>query len=549
MRFLLLLLIATVISACNAPTNQEPTEGKSSHSPELGFQPNIVWIVAEDLSPFLPDWGDPTIETPNISRLVAEGVKYTHVFSPSGVCAPSRAAISTGMYPASIGAHHMRTGGNPKYFPKGLTPYEALPDPEIQMHSERLRRAGYYCTNNAKEDLQYKKPPTAWDESSNKAHWKNRKPGQPFFAIFNLGVTHESRIWAKAEDSLWVDENLAVNVPPYLPDNEIGQTDVRRMYSNIKEMDAQVGNLLDELEAANLMDSTIIFWYSDHGGPLPRMKRLVYDSGIRLPMVIRFPNKFRAGETDDQFVSFIDFKPTIMSLAGIEPGDFLDGKAFLGKYARTEEARYVHAGGDRFDAKYDMVRAVRDKQFKYIRNFQPEKPMYLPVAYRENMAIMKELLRMRDAGELNEVQALWFKETKAPFEFYDLEKDPHEINNLADDPTYADKIKELSEEMDRWMAEIGDRGLIDEHEYLESIWPGQIQPETANPIIAEENGKLSISSATRGASIGYQVLDEGEEAGERWEVYMKPLEVPDGKRLLAIAHRIGYKRSEIVEKD
>ncbi|MEM8889129.1 MAG: sulfatase [Bacteroidota bacterium] len=549
MRYLLLLICAAVISACNTAAPQENPEEKASHSPELGFQPNIVWIVAEDLSPFLPDWGDPTIETPNISRLVAEGVKYTHVFSPSGVCAPSRAAISTGMYPASIGAHHMRTGGNPKYFPKGLTPYEALPDPEIQMHSERLRRAGYYCTNNSKEDLQYKKPPTAWDESSNQAHWKNREPGQPFFAIFNLGVTHESRIWAKAEDSLWVDENLNVNVPPYLPDNEVGQTDVRRMYSNIKEMDAQVGDLLAELEAANLMDSTIIFWYSDHGGPLPRMKRLVYDSGIRLPMVIRFPNKFRAGETDDQFVSFIDFKPTIMSLAGIEPGDFMDGKAFLGTYARTEEAKYVHAGGDRFDGKYDMIRAVRDKQYKYIRNFQPEKPMYLPVAYRENMPVMKELLRMREAGELNEVQALWFKETKAPVEFYDLEKDPHEVNNLADDPTYADKIKELSEEMDRWMEEIGDRGRIEEHEYLESIWPGLIQPETTDPLITEENGKISISSETAGASIGYQILEDGEEAGERWEVYIGPVEVPEGKRLIAVAHRIGYKRSEIVEKD
>jgi len=209
----------------------------------------------------------------------------------------------------------------------------------------------------------------------------------------------------------------------------------------------------------------------------------------------------------------------------------------------------VHAGGDRFDAKYDMVRAVRDKQFKYIRNFQPEKPMYLPVAYRENMPVMKELLRMRNAGELNEVQALWFKETKAPFEFYDLEKDPHEVNNLAADPAYADKIKELSEEMDRWMGEIGDRGLIEEKEYLESIWPGQIQPETADPIFMEENGKTSISSSTDGASIGYQMLEDGEEAGERWEVYMEPIEVAKGIRLVAVAHRIGYKRSEIVEKN
>lgn len=548
MRYILLLagLALAVQMGCNSPVKESVSENPPLDLPD---RPNILWIVAEDLSPFLPSWGDSTVETPNISRLVAEGVKYTHVFSPSGVCAPSRAAISTGMYPAHIGAHHMRTGGNPKYFPKNLTPYEALPDPEIQMHSERLRRAGYYCSNNSKEDYQYQKPLTAWDESSRTAHWRNRKPGQPFFSIFNLGITHESQIWARAKDSLWVDEDLEVNVPPYLPDNEIGRTDLRRMYSNIKIMDKQVGDILAELEEDGLLEKTIIFWYSDHGGPLPRMKRLVYDSGIRLPMVIRFPNKARAGETDDQFISFIDFKPTIMSLAGIEPGDFLDGKAFLGKYAKKEEAKYVHAAGDRFDGKTDMVRAVRDKQYKYIRNYYPEKPMYLPVAYRENMPIMKELLRMREAGELNEVQALWFRETKPKFEFYDLEKDPHEVNNLADDPAYADKIKELSEECDRWMAEIEDRGLIPEREYLESIWPGQIQPITEDLVVKQDKGMLTLSSATAGASIAYQILDRDEEAGKRWEVYTESLEVPKGKKLVAIAHRIGYKPSELLEVD
>ena len=546
MRYLLLLLPA-MLWACSTPV-QENIAQEIPPSPALDFRPNILWIVAEDLSPFLPSWGDSTIETPNISRLVAEGVRYTHCFSPSGVCAPSRAAISTGMYPSHIGAHHMRTSGRIEYLPEGLVPYEAFPPPEIQMHSERLRRAGYYCTNNSKEDLQYKKTPTAWDESSRTAHWKNRKPGQPFFAIFNLGVTHESQIWRRAEDSLWVDEDLAVNVPPYLPDNEVGQTDVRRMYSNIKIMDKQAGDLLRELEEAGLMDSTIIFWYSDHGGPLPRMKRLVYDSGLRLPLVIRFPNKYRAGETDDQLVSFIDFKPTVMSLAGIEPGDFLDGKAFLGKYTRQEPAKYIHAAGDRFDDKYDMVRAVRDDRYKYIRNYQPEKPMYLPVTYRENMPIMKELLRMRDAGELNEVQSLWFRETKPKFEFYDTQNDPHEINNLADDPAYADKIKELSEECDRWMAEIEDKGLIPEIEYVKGIWPGMVQPQTANVEIGKENGMITLSSLTKGASIGYQIIGKEEEEGKVWEVYTDSFEVPKGKKLITIAHRIGFKASERVEK-
>ncbi|MEM6801882.1 MAG: sulfatase [Bacteroidota bacterium] len=546
MRYLLLLL-ASILWACSTP-KAESLPQEIPPNPELDFRPNILWIVAEDLSPFLPSWGDSTIETPNISRLVAEGVRYTNCFSPSGVCAPSRAAISTGMYPSHIGAHHMRTGGRKEYLPEGLVPYEAFPPPEVQMHSERLRRAGYYCSNNSKEDLQYRKTPTAWDESSRTAHWKNRKAGQPFFAIFNLGITHESQIWARAEDSLWVDEDLEVNVPPYLPDNEVGRRDVRRMYSNIKIMDKQAGDLLRELEEAGLMDSTIIFWYSDHGGPLPRMKRLVYDSGIQLPLVIRFPDKYRAGETDAQLVSFIDFKPTVMSLAGIEPGDFLDGKAFLGKYARKEEAKYVHAAGDRFDAKYDMVRAVRDDRYKYIRNFQPEKPMYLPVTYRENMPIMQELLRMRDAGELNEVQALWFREGKPKFEFYDTQNDPHEINNLANDPSYTDKIRELSEECDRWMDEIEDKGLIGEIEYVKGIWPDMIQPLTAEVVIEQEEGMITLSSKTEGASIGYQMVGKDEEAGKVWEVYKEAFEVPKGKKLITVAHRIGFKRSEHVEK-
>jgi arylsulfatase A-like enzyme len=386
---------------------------------------------------------------------------------------------------------------------------------------------------------------TAWDESSRNAHWRNRAPGQPFFAIFNFGVTHESQVWARANDSLWVDPDLRPPVPPYLPDTEAALTDLRRVYSNIKEMDAQVGEILAQLEADGLLDSTIVFWYSDHGGPLPRQKRLLYDSGMHLPLIIRFPDAWRAGEVDDQLISFIDFKPTLLSLAGIEPPGYVDGRAFEGPYADEEPRQYVHGAADRFDEQYDMIRAVRDERFKYLRNFQPEKPYYLPVAYREQMPIMQELLRMRDAGTLNEAQAQWFRATKEPEELFDTETDPHELNNLAGDPAYADKLAELRAECERWMEEIDDRGLMPESLFIETIWPGKVQPVTSPPVAERQDGRVTLRSETEGASIGYQRLRGSEEPGDSWEVYTEPIPLEDGERLVAVAHRLGYKPSQL----
>ncbi|RMG72405.1 MAG: sulfatase, partial [Bacteroidetes bacterium] len=230
--FLLLLLVACQTESSGPAAEAAAARLGAATWPGLGYQPNIVWLVTEDLSPnVLPMYGDSTIETPALSRLAEEGIVFERVFSPSGVCAPSRAAIATGMYPTHIGAMHMRTING--YPPTNTPPYEAQPGPEVRMHSELMRRLGYYCSNNRKEDYQFRRGLMAWDESSGEAHWRKRQPGQPFFAIFNYTVTHESRIWAKAEDSLWVEEDLPVPVPPYLPDNEVGQRDVRRMYSNI----------------------------------------------------------------------------------------------------------------------------------------------------------------------------------------------------------------------------------------------------------------------------------------------------------------------------
>ncbi len=516
--------------------------------PKLSQTPNILWLVAEDLSAIIPPFGDNTVATPNLTRLANEGIRYTRVFSSSGVCAPSRAAIATGMYQNRIGAQHMRTTNIADFGVEGIVPYEAVPPAYVKMHSQYFREAGYYTSNNAKEDYQFRKAVTAWDESSSSAHWRNRAAGQPFFSVFNFGITHESQIWAQAENPLLVDENLEVPVPPYLPDTEIGRQDIRRVYSNIVAMDRQVGDILDQLEEDGLMDSTIIFWYSDHGGPLPRQKRLLYDSGMHLPLIIRFPDQFRAGEIDDQLISFVDFKSTILSLAGIEPPNYVDGRAFLGDYASTPTRNYVHGAADRFDSEYDMIRAVRDDRFKYLRNFNPEKPYYLPLRYREQMPIMQELLHMRDAGELNPVQAQWFRTSKEEEELFDVANDPYELNNLAADPSYREKLVELREEMDSWMSFIDDKGLMPEAELIESMWPNGVQPTTLTPIASKTGNDdlITLHSETEGASIGYQLLDEGEELGTTWQIYQHPLSIKKGQSLLAIAHRIGFTPSATI---
>jgi N-sulfoglucosamine sulfohydrolase len=558
----LLLPCLCLFFACQANT-ADPAKAPDEY-PAVSFErPNILWIVAEDLGPYLPSFGDSTITTPNISRLAAEGVRFTHFFSPSGVCAPSRAAISTGMYPSSIGANHMRTGPwyadlppdihkehvarQTRFMPTGIRPYEAQPPAEVKMHGEYMRSLGYYTTNNAKEDYQFRKTLTAWDECSNQAHWRNRAEGQPFFSIFNIGVTHESRIWAKAEDSLWVDEDLEVPIPPYLPDNEIGQRDVRRMYSNIREMDHRVGEILAELEEDGLLEKTIIFWYTDHGGPLPRMKRLVYDSGLRVPMVVRFPHQLQAGTIDNRLTNFIDLLPTLLSLANTEPPAYLQGQAFLGPY-NAPDRKYVHAAGDRFDETYDGVRAVRDQRFKYIRHLEPNRPYYVPVGYREQMPVMQELLRMREAGELNEVQAQWFRETRPAEELFDCEADPHEINSLANDPAYAEKLAELRQECDRWLAEIKDVGLMPETELMERFWPGGVQPATQSPTIEIADGKAKIVCETEGASLAYQILEPDSTLGRSWQLYQDPVKAKPGQRIVTVAHRIGYLRSDTVSQ-
>ena len=532
---------------------------------------NVLWLVAEDLGPYIPPFGDSTIKTPHLSRLAAEGVRYNNVFSVSGVCSPSRAALATGMYPTSIGAHHMRTlYQQPAAKKLGIINYEVVLPAEVKMVSEILRENGYYTSNNSKEDYQFLPSQMSWDESSIYAHWRNRPIEKPFYSMFSFMVTHESSIWnpiGKKHDldvfppprtvKRWwkkfqnkflplIDENLSVVIPPYLPRTEKVVNDVRRMYSNISRMDDHVGNILTQLEEDGLLENTIIIWFTDHGGPLPRQKRLLYDAGLHVPMIVRYPNKLRAGEIDDRLISFVDFAPTLLSMMDIKPPEYMQGLAFEGEYKNSEERKFIHAAADRFDETYDMIRAVRNKRFKYLKNFQPQTPYYLPLAYRENMASMQELLRLHQIDSLNKEQALWFRETKPIEELFDTYSDPHELNNLAEDPKFKGILSELRRECEMWMDNIKDMGHIPEQELINTFWPDKIQPLTANPMFHIEDGKLSITCQTKGASIGYKRLQDLEE-GLGWQIYKSPLDIDQETPILVIAHRIGFAPSDTLQ--
>ncbi|HEX5024584.1 MAG TPA: sulfatase-like hydrolase/transferase, partial [Agriterribacter sp.] len=244
-------------------------------------RPNILWISCEDLSPHFSFYGDSTIITPNLERLAREGVVYDNVYTAAGVCAPSRCSIITGMNQVSVGGHNMRNLGNTYPEKTGLPKsYSIVPPVDVRAFPEFLRAQGYYCTNNSKTDYQFEAPLTVWDESSTKATWRNRKPGQPFFAVVNYTITHESQVWVRKDKPLRADP-AKIKVPPYYPDTKTVRQDMARFYSNVVDMDDLIGDLLQQLKDDGLMENTIIFFWGDHGDGLPFCKRELYDRGIR----------------------------------------------------------------------------------------------------------------------------------------------------------------------------------------------------------------------------------------------------------------------------
>lgn len=431
-------------------------------------KPNILWLSAEDISRHIGCFGDPYAKTPNLDALAAKGTRYSNTFTTAGVCAPCRSGIITGMYQNSIGTHHMRCNGK---LPKWLKPFPMY-----------LREAGYYCTNNSKTDYQFSKPSKSdmWDACSSKAHWKNREKGQPFFAVFNYTGCHESGIASESKyksvtkdlsDDQRQDPKAFQNLPPYYPDTPVAREDWKRNYELITAMDAWAGKLIKEVKEAGEWENTVVMFWSDHGVGLPRAKRWLYDSGTHIPFIARIPEKFASfrtsdlGEFDDQLINSVDFAPSLLHLAGVKVPDYMQGIPFLFDGEATVPPRtYAYGARDRMDERYDIIRAVRDKRFRLIRNFEPLKPYYQYMNTPEKGATMMEIRRAEEAGELTDAMALFSAERKPVKELYDLEKDPHEINNLADDPAYAEKLKELEEALFAWQLSIGDLGLIPESE-------------------------------------------------------------------------------------
>lgn len=421
-------------------------------------RPNILWITCEDMSPHLGCYGDAYANTPNLDAFARQSARYTNAFSVSGVCAPSRSCLITGMYPTTLGTCHMRCDNAP-------------PD-HVRCFPTYLRRAGYCCTNNVKTDYNFAVPEDAWDENGKNAHWRNRKdPSQPFFAVFNSTVTHESQIGSLASIPKDLEARIAggphdpakATLPPFYPDTELIRKHWAHMYDCVSAMDAWAGGLLKQLDEDGLADDTVVFFFGDHGDGIPRAKRWMYDSGLQVPLLIRWPGRIEPGSVTDRMASFVDFAPTVLSIAGVEIPDHMQGSAFLGKHA-GKPRNHIYAARDRMDERYDIIRAVRDNRYKYIRNYEPNLPYDQYLSYCESWPIMQELRRVEAAGGLNDAQKLFFRDKKPIEEFFDTQNDPYEMNNLVDSPEHRTQLDQLRAAMDEWLDEANDLGFVPETE-------------------------------------------------------------------------------------
>ena len=523
-------LISFILTAlCAVPALAAPAPSR----------PNILWISTEDISPDLGCYGDAYARTPHIDRFATQGVRFTRAFASGPVCSVSRSSIITGMYASSIGTQHHRS--------------KAVPPAYVKCFTEYLSADGYYCTNNSKTDYNFKPPVTAWDENGDAAHWRHRAKDQPFFAVFNFTTSHESRTMnpgahPEVNAALTADERhdpAKADLPAFYPDSPVIRKDWARYYDCITAMDNQFDALLKQLEDDGLAENTIVFFWSDHGRGLPRGKRWLYDSGLHVPLIVRWPGKIQPGGVRDDLVSLMDLAPTVLSIAGVEAPKHFQGRAFLGDNAGPRR-EFIHATRDRMDETPDTMRAVRDERFKYIRNFHPELPYAQPINFMDKMALMQDWRRLNAEGKLTGPSALFFRPTKPPEELYDTSVDPVEINNLAESAEHRPTLERFRGELKKWMDQIHDPGPLPESELTERMRPGGKMAATARPVVEQTPGdepsrvRVAISCPTEGASIAY-TTDTSRPAG--WKLYAGPLSVTPGTAVRAKACRLGFQDS------
>lgn len=522
-------------------------------------RPNILLLVAEDMSARVKTFGDSMAHTPNINALTKMGVRYPNTFTTAGVCAPSRAALMMGVHQISMGGQHMRTGTRPE------GAYQCVPPQEMKAFPELLRRAGYFTFNTSKQDYQFSGtmvgsgPFTIWDAENDVNLWKSRQEEQPFFGMMNFMETHESGIFPplghrpksmmhlmlqlfrsglqKSDIDFSLDE---VAIPPYYPNTPTVRQDIVRHYQNIAVMDAIVGDVMDKLKKDGLLESTIVIWTTDHGDGLPRAKRELYDSGIKVPMVIYWPKAFRPeglkeGMVDEQLISFVDLAPTLLSLAKTPIPNYIHGRDFV---TDTLQRSHIFASRDRIDEVNDRQRAVRSQRFKYIKSWYPNQAGGHRLAFRDNIPMMEELWQLKAENKLNENQLLWFE---APGEerLFDIQNDPFELKDISQDTAYSEDLIEMRQALNGWLSSIEDWSEVSENEMVNRFFPNGETRQTPVPKISQEDNLILIS-ALHNASIGYQI-DEG-----RWQIYRQSFEIKEGQSVQAKAIRYGWEESGMV---
>lgn len=418
-------------------------------------RPNILWLTSEDHGPEMGCYGDANARTPNVDRLAAQGMIFTRVWSVHPVCAPARSAIISGMYAHSSGAMHMRSMVP---MPKGT-----------KMFPELLREAGYYATNSEKEDYNLRKTEQTWDESSKAAHWRNRREGQPFFAVFNSTKSHESQMRTRPHTA--IADPAKMRVPAYHPDLPEVRQDWAQYYDKVSEADVDAGARLREIEEAGLADDTIVFYYGDHGSGMPRSKRWPGNSGLQVPLVVYFPPKWRhlapeeyqPGGKSDRLVSFVDLAPTVLSLAGLRAPEWMQGQTFAGE-SSGERQEFLFGARGRMDERGDEVRSVTDGRYVYLRNFHLHTPQGPYIAYQFQTPTTRIWYEQYTARKTNDAQSIFWRTPRAPEELYDLRTDPDEVRNLADSAEHQKIRKRLRAALYQHLSDVRDVCLLPEGE-------------------------------------------------------------------------------------
>jgi len=530
--------------------------------------PNIVWISTHDINPDLGCyrgvWPTATAAaTPRLDALAADGLRFDQAFATAPVCAPSRSSVMTGCFPTSIGTHAMRS--------------KAVPPPDVRLLSEHFRQAGYYCTNASFTDFQVPVPGTAFDDCSPTAHWRGRTdPEQPFFASFHGMTTHESQIYlddaefAESTASLPPEQRHdpeGIPVPPYHPDDDVFRTAWARYHDLISVMDSWVGGILDELAEDGLDRETIVVFWSDHGAGFPRAKRWATEAGLRVPLIIRWPGHVDGGRTRDDVVHLADLAPTMLRLAGLGiPGSMQTAPLLDVDGSDLAQGEYAFGGRDRMDEQQDSSRTVRDRRYRYVRHRHPDRSPFQLQHFAEKFSTWKDLrsrvndeARHRAAGlppnSLTPLQRRVTAGSKPVEELYDLEADPFETSNLADDPAHRAELDRLRAALDDWIERVGDLGTVDEEVLIARWRPDGRIPCTATPWAQADGDRILLGCSDEGAllawtpdppceegaELSFQQLISGdpEQDGRTWHICSTSLPVSEESRWVR-AWRLGF---------